>query len=130
MSGLSWEEQNSWRKKVKEYISKYDDLKFKIDLFNPTQYYNFQEKRHDTELEVMKFDIHNVKNSDLILVNFNNPDSIGTAQELAIAWDNLIPIIGVKDDNIEIHTWLKEDCDKMFTNLYSACDYIMDFYLR
>ncbi len=130
MSGLSWEEQSKWREKVKKYISRHYALKFKADFFNPIQYYNFQEKRHDSELEVMNFDIRNVKNSDLILVNFNSPNSIGTAQELAVAWDNRIPIIGIKDAKTEIHAWLKEDCDKIFTDLYAACDYIMDFYLR
>lgn len=78
----------------------------------------------------MKFDLRNVKNSDLVLVNFNNPLSIGTAQELAIAYDRDIPIVGTAEkDNIKFHPWLKEECDKIFTNAKEACEYIADFYL-
>lgn len=129
MGNLSWDEQTKWRNSVIKYFKKYENLNYKLEIFDPTKYYNFQTKKHDTELEVMKFDIRNVKDSDLVLVYFNEPKSIGTAQELAVAWDNRIPIIGVKSKNIDVHPWLKEDCDKIFEDLYAACDYIIDYYL-
>ena len=129
MGNLSWSEQTKWRNSVTKYFKKYENLKYKIEVFDPTKYYNFQVKKHDTELEVMKFDLYNLKNSDLILVYFNEPKSIGTAQELAVAWDNRIPIVGVKTKDIDVHPWLKEDCDKMFEDLYEACDYVIDYYL-
>lgn len=132
MGNLSWEEQTAWRNKVKKYLQKYNEtgnLKYKIEVFDPTDYYNFQKKTYDSELEVMKFDIYNLKNSDLVFVYFNDPNSIGTAHELAVAWDKRIPIIGCNERKVELHSWLKEDCDKIFHDIYTAIDYIADYYL-
>lgn len=132
MGNLSWQEQTQWRNTAKKYLKKYQEqrnLKYRIEIFDPTDYYNFQEKTYDSELEVMKFDIYNLKNSDIVLVYFNEPNSIGTAQELAIAWDARIPIIGCNEHKKELHSWVKEDCDKIFTDIYAAIDYIADYYL-
>ena len=48
--------------------------------FNITNdYYNFISVEYDSELEVQKFDLDKVKNSDLVIVNFNVRTSIGTS---------------------------------------------------
>ena len=134
MKSLSWDDQCAWRELIEDLLHNNEDsfnFKYKLDIINPTMYYNFKEKRHDTELEVMKYDLRHVKTSDLIIVNFNDPTSIGTASELAIAYDKDIPIIGLIQSDVkkDIHPWLINFCDKIFTDINKLTDYVMDFYL-
>jgi len=130
MGSLSWEAQTIWRELVEDMLnSKSDSFKFKLEIINPTSFYNFKAKRHDSELEIMKYDLRHVKSSDLIFVNYNDPKSIGTASELAVAYDRDIPIIGINIGE-ELHPWLVAVVDKMFNEVESAVKYIMDFYLR
>lgn len=131
MSGISLEEQTKWRKQISDAIKfgDYDYVK-KPSIFNPTQYYNFEETRHKTEREVMNFDLNGLRNSDLIVVNFNNPSSIGTAMEMMLGHEMRIPILGLNKDNKEIHPWLECSCDRIFDNMKDLVEYIVDFYLN
>ncbi len=131
MGNLSWEEQTVWRSLVVDTLTlknKTNDYKYVLDIINPPDYYNFINKQHDSELEVMKYDLRHVKTSNLIIVNFNDPNSIGTAQELGVAYDRNIPIIGI-NSNQDLHPWLICCCDKMFKNVEDCVKYIIDFYL-
>ena len=86
MGSLSFEEQSEWRLKIINAIKfgEYDCEK-KAVFFNPVDYYNFEEVQHKSEREVMEFDLNALRNSNLVIVNFNDPKSIGTTAELAIA---------------------------------------------
>jgi nucleoside 2-deoxyribosyltransferase len=132
MGSLSWAEQSIWRDLVEDMLkSKEDCFKHRLDLINPTSFYNFIEKKHDSELEVMKYDLRHVESSNLILVNFNDPHSIGTSCELSLAYHLGIPIIGINqnDENEELHPWLICMVDKMFKDIESSVKYIIEFYL-
>lgn len=100
-----------------------------MSCLNPNDYYNFLEKRHDTEKEILRFDLHKVRTSNLVFVNLNGK-SIGTAMELQHAYDNGIPIIGYKDDGDELHPWLDYVCDRVFDNLKDILKYIDEYYLK
>ena len=131
MSDSSWEEQSRWRKQIRNAIKYEDyDCEKKPTFFDPTQYYNFEEKRHETEYEVMQFDLHNLRNSNLVIVNFNKVDSIGTAMELMLAYELKIPIIGLNIDKKELHPWLECSCNRMFSNMRDLVDYVVEFYLN
>lgn len=131
MSGISFEEQSKWRRQIRDAIKfeDYDCVK-KPHIFNPIDYYNFEEERHKSELEVMKFDLNGVRKSDLVIVNFNNPSSIGTAMELMLAYELKIPIIGLNKDNKQLHPWLECCCDRIFNNMRELVDYTIEFYLN
>ena len=96
MSSLSLEKQTKWRKQIIDAI-KYGDYDYekKPHFFNPVDYYNFQEVKYNTQREVMEFDLNALRKSDLVIVNFNDPESLGTCVELAIAYEMKIPIIGL-----------------------------------
>lgn len=131
MGSLSMEEQSKWRNQIINAI-KYGeyDCEKKPVFFNPVDYYNFEERRHKSEKEIVEFDLNAVRNSDLIIVNFNDPKSIGTCAELAIAYDMKIPIIGINKDKLELHPWLVEFTTRMCDDIREAVEYTVDFYLN
>ena len=132
MSGISWEEQTKWRSQFQNAIKFGDyDYEKKVTFFDPTQYYNFEEKRHKSEKEIMEFDLYNLRNSDLVLVNLGNSGdkSIGTSMELMLAKELHIPVIAF-NSNKEIHPWISEVCLRICDNLKEAVEHVVEFYLN
>lgn len=131
MSGLSFEEQTKWRNRIRDAIlfGDYDYSKKPI-FFNPTQYYNFEEIRHKSEVEIMEFDLYNLRNSNLIIVNFNNPNSIGTAMEVMLAKELRIPILGLNKDKKDLHPWLECSCNRICNDLRELVSHVVEFYLN
>lgn len=127
MTGLTFEESNDWRVFIKNKLIQIADSSVKI--INPNDYFNFLLKTHETEREVKNFDLHLVRNADLIIVNFNAPNSIGTAQELAVANENKIPILGLNKHNFKLHPWLVESCERIFDNSMDLIYYVRNYYL-
>lgn len=131
MSNLSFEEQNKWRQQVKDAILYSDyDLKKNPVFFNPVDYFNFEIKEHKSEKEPFEYDLYQLRNSDLVVVNFNEPSSIGTAMELMLAYELRIPVIGLNKDGVELHPWLEQCCMRICTNMRELCDYVVKFFLN
>jgi len=127
MSGLTVAEMNDWRILAENKLRTYGH-----QALNPVNYYNFEtDPSTYTELEVKNFDLHLVKHSDVILVNLNNPDSIGTAIECHEAFENYkIPVIAFADmsNYVKVHPWIKCSVNKHVTTLQDAVEYIDKFY--
>lgn len=130
MGSLSFEEQSKWRKQIIDAINYNYDCEKKPIFFNPVDYYNFQERQHKTEREIMEFDLYNLRNSDLVIVNFNDPKSIGTAMELLLAKELHIPVIGFGVNSQTIHPWLLECCTRVCDNIREVVEHTVDFYLN
>lgn len=131
MGSLDFEEQSKWRNTIKDAITFGDyDYEKKPIFFNPVNYYNFEETRQKSEKEVMNFDLNALRKSDLVIVNFNDPKSIGTAMELMLARELHIPIVGINKDGIELHPWLEESCDRICDSLKECVDYVVEFHLN
>lgn len=133
MQDLSFEEQNDWRERVcQSIITRHRMLNPRIkevNVINPVDYYNFQDALYDTEKEVMRFDTNFVRNSDLVVVNANDPKSIGTSMEIAIAYEHHIPVLILNTENKSLHSWWVEMSDKIFDDEEKLCTYIADFYI-
>lgn len=130
MGNLSFEEQSKWRSQVQDAIKFNHHCEKKPIFFNPVKYYNFEEVRHKSEREAMEFDLNALRNSDLIIVNFNDPKSLGTCAELAIAYNMRIPVIGINKNRVELHPWLSEFTTRMCDDIREAVEHIVDFYLN
>lgn len=125
----NFDESNKWRNYCKKKLQDSYSL-YNVIVINANDYYNFlDDSTYDSEREVMEFDIRNIKRSDLIICNFNDPKSMGTMAEIAIAYDNRIPVIGLNKNNYELHPWQIEFCSKMFTDIDKMLNYIHDYYL-
>ena len=131
MGSLSFDEQSIWRSKVINAIKFGDyDLKKTPIFFNPVNYYNFEEKNQKTEREAMEFDLYNLRNSDIVVVNFNDEKSIGTAMELMLANEMNKPIIGLNKDKKELHPWLECCCTRICDDLRELVEHVVEFYLN
>lgn len=127
MSNIPFSVADSWRNNISNRFTSYDSS---IQLINPNFYYNtLNPASYDSEREVREFDLYKVRNSDLIIVNFNDPNSIGTAQELAIAAEYRIPVIGLNERNLNLHPWLIECCNKIFKDMGRLVEYVYEYYL-
>lgn len=126
MSGLTYEEMNTWRVNAKRLLRVASDNQ--INIINPVDFYNFSMSPDTyTESEVKEFDLHMVKSSDVILVNLDYSDSIGTAMEICMAhdvWNK--PVIGFGEK--KSHSWMELCVTKRCKTLKEAVDYIMLYY--
>ena len=137
MGGLSVPEQKYWRNQVKTAIMSQLDISgtMKMPVFHsPPDYYpyvkdiNYSERK--SEREVMEFDLYQVRHSDLIIVNFDHPNSIGTAMELMLAKEYHIPVVGLNAEGHELHSWLSECCIRICDSMNELVTHVVDFYLR
>ena len=131
MGNLSFEEQSKWRKNISEAIKTEGcDSEKKASVFNPVNYYNFEINSHKSEKEIMEFDLYNLRNSNLVIVNFNDEKSIGTAMELMLAKEYNIPVIAFGINGKQIHPWLIESCTRVCDDMRGVVDHIIQFYLN
>ena len=120
MSNIPEENSKKWRRLFKQ--SKYKNISsaYYADQYifiNPTTLYKPSEPYDPiVEKEAMEYDLYWVKHSDLIVVNFNSLSSIGTAQEIMLAYTLNKPIIGMieEDKYDQLHPWYKQECIKIF----------------
>lgn len=131
MTGLSLEEQTKWRKQFCDAI-KYGDYEYtkKPIFFDPTQRYSVFVKEHKSEREAFEYDLYNLRNSDLVVVNFNSPNSLGTAMELILAKELKIPVIGLNKNVEDLHPWLIECCTRICDDMRECVSHVVDFYLN
>lgn len=135
MSGLSYDEMNKWREDFRHSLDSTAYYAGKsVFVVNPVKYFNFEEKRYQTEEEVMKFDIAKVRKSDLVVVNIDGlSESIGTCMELYEAYTKNIPVLAfglTREDYDKLHPWIKVCITRYDDEVTELLDYIRDFYLR
>lgn len=131
MGGLTIEEQTGWRNRLQNAIQyNREPVKHPIFFSPPNFYCPAQPVEYKSEKEVMEFDLYNLRKSDIVIVNFNAPQSIGTAMELAIAKENHVPIIGLNENKNELHPWLTECCTRICDTFVELIDHVTDFYLK
>lgn len=130
MSGLSLDEQTKWRKAIRDEILYNCEWEKKPVFFDPTQHYSVFEEEHKSEREAMEYDLYKLRNSDLVIVNFNSPKSIGTSMELMLAKEYHIPVIGLNKDGLDVHPWLIECTTRMCNDIREVVDHVVSFYLN
>lgn len=126
MGGLSFEEQTGWRNKIINAIKTRDLSSY---FFNPPYYYQPNGSYHTTEREAMEFDLYRLRKSDVVIVNLDYPNSIGTIIEIAITKEHRIPVIALHTKNDELHPWLNECCTRICKNIDELIEHIINFYL-
>ncbi len=134
MSGLTFQQMNSWRWELKDkLIDAAEKAGYTITVINPVDFYNFKEKKQQSEEEVEDYDLAHVISSDIIVVNLNGLNSSdGTKLELHDGkYHNKIPVIAFGDEKLHyyLHPWIKRDITRVEPNIDKAVQYIKDFYM-
>jgi len=86
---------------------------------------NFRDKEVDSANEIVEFDLLDIKNSDIILVNYGKP-SIGTSMEVFYASQNLgkFVIAFSQFSFVNCSPWMVKYCTKILCSLEEACLYL------
>ena len=126
----NFDEGNKWRKYCKQALETCE-CDFRVRAVNPNDYFNFVDEppQYNTQDEVMRLDLHKLRNSNLVIANFNDMYSLGSMAEIAIAYDRNIPIIGLNESEQELHPWQICMPERIFNNIDEMLDYIINFYL-
>ena len=129
MTGLSFDEYNEWREFLKE---RFEDLNPKVHVINPGDYFSLEEVEEggeEVQRRAMNFDLHKVRNSGLLICNFNAPKSLGTMAEMAIAYDRGIHIIGLNTEYKKLHPWSELMCEIIFDDVDDLIAYVAKCYI-
>jgi len=86
---------------------------------------NFKDREVDSANEIVEFDLQDVRNADILLVNYCKP-SIGTAMEVFYAAHDLGKfVIAFSPFPFEqCSPWMVKFCTKILPSLEAAIDYI------
>lgn len=92
-----------WRLAVEEWCEKFAD---NIRVINPCRYYDYKDNCHKSDSEIRRYDLHRVRSCDVVLANLDHiKDSTGTMNEIFVADENRIPVIGFYEFNDEGTSW-------------------------
>ena len=127
----NFNEANKWRRYCKKALENCE-CEYKVRVVNPNDFFNFVDEppRYKTQDEVMRLDLHKLRNSDLVIINFNDMYSLGSMTEVTVAYERGIPVIGLDVDKQNLHPWQICMTERIFDDIDEMIDYIEDFYLR
>ena len=85
----------------------------------------FVDRQVDSANEIVEFDLQDVRDADIILVNYNKP-SIGTSMEVFYASHNLGKFVVAFSpfEYKDCSPWMARYCTKILPSLEEAVDYI------
>lgn len=107
MTGLTKEERTKWRSDVRIHgIYFIDPTIFDPDNSDP----EYQQKGYE-------YCIEGIINCDFVIVNLDNQTSVGTAQEIMLAWLLSKPIIGLYTKDEPLHPWYKNKLNVLYDNI-------------
>ena len=122
LSGPIMDEQTGtareWREKVKELLGE------KFLLLDPMRR-KFVDRQVDSANEIVEFDLQDVRDADIILVNYSKP-SIGTSMEVFYAAHDLGRFVVAFSpfEYKDCSPWMARYCTKILPSLEAAVQYI------
>ena len=133
MGGLTYSQQTDWRLKIEKLIK--ERTSANVVFIHPPLFYRYGENLHKNESEVMEWDLSQIRDSDIVVVDFEDiSDSIGTHIELGFIkainefGNKHIFVIGIGKPNID-HPWLSLIPLRQEDTIESAADYISTYLL-
>ncbi len=113
-----------WREATKKMLGD------AFELLDPMRR-KFVDRKVDSANEIVEFDLQDVRDADLILVNYNKP-SIGTSMEVFYASHNLGKFVVAFSpfEFKDCSPWMARYCTKILPDLESAAAYIRENFGR
>jgi nucleoside 2-deoxyribosyltransferase len=114
----SGDESVTWRQRAKERLAG------RFVLLDPMRR-NFRDKEIDSANEIVEFDLQDVRDADILLVNYSKA-SIGTAMEVFYAAHDLgrFVIAFCPETYENMSPWMVKYCTKILPDLDDALGYI------
>ena len=135
MSGISFQEQMEWRLRIEGEVKKWLDFGQGVKFIHPPMFYNYEENYQKSAREILEWEMAQVHDCDIVIVNLDGIDStvgshmeLGAVQGINRFGDKHIFVIGLgKDDNL--HPWIKESCIRIEDDYAKAAEYIVEYLL-
>ncbi|MDF3128206.1 nucleoside 2-deoxyribosyltransferase domain-containing protein [Kiritimatiellaeota bacterium B1221] len=91
---------------------------------------NFKDREVDSANEIVEFDLQDVRDADILLVNYNK-NSIGTSMEVFYAAQNLGKfVIAFSPFSFQdCSPWMVRYCTKILPSLSHASDYLINHFV-
>lgn len=132
MSGTTFESQMKWRidfdDSIREALEVHD-IDANVVIIHPPLYYNYVDPCYKSQREIFEWEMAQVCDSDIVVVNLDNVGtSVGACMELGAVkgCDKKIFVIGIGDES-NLHPWIKESCLRIEDNIDDAADYIVNY---
>jgi len=111
-------EASRWREKAKDMLNQ------QFDFLDPMRR-DFKDQEVDSANEIVEFDLQDIRDSDIILVNYCKP-SIGTAMEVFYAsHDQRKFVVGFSQFKFaDCNPWMVKFCTKILPSLEESIEYI------
>ncbi len=112
------DESTDWRSRAKEKLSG------KFVVLDPMRR-NFRDREIDSANEIVDFDLQDVRDADILLVNYGKA-SIGTSMEVFYASHDLgkFVIAFSPYEYQDMSPWMVKHCTKILPNVHEALTYI------
>ncbi len=112
-----------WRKRAREL------LQDPFVLLDPMRR-NFKDREVDSANEIVEFDLQDIRDADIILVNYNK-NSIGTSMEVFYAGHDLGKfVVAFSPFSFQdCSPWMVRFCTKILPSLERAADYIREHFV-
>ena len=111
-----------WRDAAKVQLAE------KFKLLDPMRR-KFIDRQVDSANEIVEFDLQDVRDADILLVNYNKP-SIGTSMEVFFAAHDLGKFVLAFSpfEYKDCSPWMARYCTKILPDLESAAQYILEHF--
>ena len=112
-----------WRNRAKKLLGR------DFILLDPMRR-NFKDREVDSANEIVEFDLQDIRDADIVLVNYNKA-SIGTSMEVFYASHNLKKfVVGFSPFSFKDSSpWMVRFCTKLLPSLESACTYTREHFV-
>lgn len=112
------EESKPWRQRAKERLAG------RFVLLDPMRR-DFRDRELDSANEIVEFDLQDIRDADLLLVNYSKP-SIGTSMEVFYASHVLGKFVIAFSPHAfqDMSPWMVRYCTKILPDLESALTYV------
>ncbi|MBL7644794.1 MAG: hypothetical protein JNK74_01265 [Candidatus Hydrogenedentes bacterium] len=112
------DESTDWRSRAKEKLSG------KFVVLDPMRR-NFRDREIDSANEIVDFDLQDVRDADILLVNYGKA-SIGTSMEVFYASHDLGKFVIAFSPYAyqDMSPWMVKHCTKILPNVHEALTYI------
>ena len=115
---VTTDESTDWRSRAKERLSG------KFVVLDPMRR-NFRDREIDSANEIVDFDLQDVRDADILLVNYGKA-SIGTSMEVFYASHDLGKFVIAFSPYAyqDMSPWMVKHCTKILPNVHEALTYI------